>query len=81
MTDVLDDASEQQLRQLAADMRQAIDRYDAAPGPKCPPGCPCPVSHAINAARVLVIMVEKYDRGELVPGGLPLSGPTRWTLS
>jgi len=70
---LLDEASEQQLRQLAADMRQAIERYDAAPGPKCPPECTCPVSRAINWSRVVIEMVDRYDRGELVPGGLPLS--------
>lgn len=53
---------------LARAWREALERYD---GPRCIPGCPCPMRQAIEAVALFVGIVEGFEQGELIPGGLP----------
>jgi hypothetical protein len=53
---------------LARDWREAAERYR---GPRCRPGCQCPMSQALEAVARFVAIVERYEDGGIVPGGLP----------
>jgi hypothetical protein len=54
---------------LARDWREAAERYR---GPRCIAGCQCPMSQALDAVARFVAIVEAFDRGEIVMGGLPI---------
>lgn len=53
---------------LARDWREAVERYR---GPRCIPGCDCPMSQALDAVARFVAIVEGFERGDIVEGGLP----------
>jgi hypothetical protein len=59
------------VRKLADDLRRALAAYEMTAPRPCPSGCFCPLSKAVREARALIVAVDAYDSGELVPGGLP----------
>jgi hypothetical protein len=62
---------EEPFESLARDWRQALERFRANGGTECRLGCDCPMSEAIAAVERFVVIVEGFERGELIPGGLP----------
>ncbi len=61
-------SDEAKIRALARDLRAVIERYD---GPRCVAGCTCPMSQALDAAARFIATAEAFERGEIIPGGLP----------
>jgi hypothetical protein len=66
-----DEKTDSRITMLARDWREAVERFDARKGPRCIAGCTCPMSEALDAVARFVAIVEGFERGELVEGGLP----------
>lgn len=65
------------IRQLATNLREALEVFFASGVPSCEPGCTCPMSRAIAATVHFIDCVERFDRGELMmpADGLPTCAP------
>ena len=57
---------------LAASLRDALQLFETSGGRRCIEGCTCPMSQAIDAAERFIACVDAFERGDLVPGGLPI---------
>jgi len=62
---------EEPFEYLARDWREALERFRANGGRECAPGCECPMSQALDAVERFIAIVEGFERGEIVEGGLP----------
>jgi len=68
-----DDQDHDAVRQLATNLRGALEAYWASGTPACQAGCMCPLSRAIASAVHFIDCVERFDAGELLMphDGLP----------